>query len=295
MRAGTLWRVLAVGIWIAAASAATVAGGPSVARAESLRSPPLRIDFISVGQGDAARITSPTGKTVLVDGGPREAAGELVAFLRGHGVGPIDLVVLTHRHADHLGGLAAVVRAVGVKMFMDAPFPHPSSAYTALLAALEAAAVPVRSAERGRTVELGGGATITLTLPRAADRQVAVGRQREQREATAGLAQACCSRPMPGRRRTGCWGTGRGSPPTCGATGAGVNPRGSCGRCKRRGAACGGGRNDCSHPAPRTVEALARVPAGSTDRPRWHHHLEERRRPDQCADGGGKPGDTGGA
>jgi beta-lactamase superfamily II metal-dependent hydrolase len=180
MRAGTLRRLLAVGIWIAVAGA-SAAGRSSVARAESLapagaealppaalparRAPALRVDFISVGQGDAALITSPTGKTVLVDGGPREAAGELVAFLRGRGVGPIDLVVLTHRHADHLGGLAAVVREVGVKMFMDAPFPHPSSAYAALLAALEAAAVPVRSAERGRTVDLGGGATITLLTP----------------------------------------------------------------------------------------------------------------------------------
>jgi beta-lactamase superfamily II metal-dependent hydrolase len=127
--------------------------------------PPLRIDFIDVGQGDAALITSPTGKTVLVDGGPHESAAALTAFLRGRGIGPLDLVVLTHRHADHLGGIAAVVRAFGARLYLDAPFPHPSSGYDTLLDALEAAKVPVRNAERGRTIDLGGGATITLLGP----------------------------------------------------------------------------------------------------------------------------------
>src|SRR5690349_14903520 len=72
--------------------------------------PPLRIEFMSVGQGDAALITSPTGKTILVDGGPHEAGPALAARLRARGGGPLDLVLLTHRHADHLGGLAEVVR-----------------------------------------------------------------------------------------------------------------------------------------------------------------------------------------
>ena len=65
----------------------------------------LRIDFIAVGQGDAALVTSPTGKTVLIDGGPRASAAALTTFLRGRVKAPIDLVLLTHRHDDHFGGL----------------------------------------------------------------------------------------------------------------------------------------------------------------------------------------------
>ncbi len=127
--------------------------------------PPLRIELISVGQGDAAFITSPTGKTILIDGGPRQAGPALVSLARAHGGRPLDLVLLTHRHADHLGGLADVIRAVGARMYMDAPFPHPSKAYTALIHALDARGVPVRAAERGRRIDIGGGAWLTLLSP----------------------------------------------------------------------------------------------------------------------------------
>ena len=127
--------------------------------------PPLTIEFLAVGQGDAALITSPTGKTILIDGGPRDAGPILVARLRTQAGHPLDLVLLTHRHADHLGGLAEVVRSVGARMYMDAPFPHPTPAYTALMGALAARAIPVRSAQRGRRIDLGGGAWLTLLSP----------------------------------------------------------------------------------------------------------------------------------
>ena len=155
MRRGFRRRFLALGLLL------LVWAAPARARAPGR----LTVDFISVGQGDAALITSPAGKTVLIDGGPHESEDELLTFLRRRHVGPIDLVLLTHRHADHLGGLAAVVRAIGVRTFMDAPFPHPSPAYTALLGTLQAAHVLVRNAERGRTIDLGGGATLTLLGP----------------------------------------------------------------------------------------------------------------------------------
>jgi competence protein ComEC len=127
--------------------------------------PRLRVDFIDVGQGDAALITSPAGKTVLIDGGPHEASASLVSFLRARHTGPLDLILLTHRHADHLGGLPAVVETIGARLFMDAPIPHPGQEREHLMRALERAHVPIRDATRGRTIDLGGGATLTLLTP----------------------------------------------------------------------------------------------------------------------------------
>src|SRR6185503_5812857 len=79
---------------------------------------PLTVYFFDVGQGDSALIVSPTGKTVLVDGGPPEAGGHVADRLKALVKGPIDLVILSHPHRDHLGGLADAVRAVGAKAYM---------------------------------------------------------------------------------------------------------------------------------------------------------------------------------
>jgi competence protein ComEC len=125
----------------------------------------LRVDFIDVGQGDSALVTSPTGKTVLIDGGPRRSSRALTTFLAAHTKGPIDLILLTHRHEDHLGGLSAVVRSIGARLFLDAPVAHSGPAYAELVRMLAANGVDARLATRGRKIDLGGGATITLVGP----------------------------------------------------------------------------------------------------------------------------------
>lgn len=132
--------------------------------AGAARAGELQVEFLDVGQGDAELITSPTGKTVLIDGGPPEAARRLVERI-ARLPGPIDLVLLSHRHSDHLGGLRAALQARGARMFLDASFPHPSPLYDGLLAELQRQHIPVKNAVAGRTIDLGGGAVLTLLGP----------------------------------------------------------------------------------------------------------------------------------
>ena len=125
---------------------------------------PLRVDFLDVGQGDAILLTSPTGTTVLVDGGPEEHARALVARLRRVG-GPLDLVLMTHPHADHLGGLPLVLERIGARQFLDGGAEHPSPHYVHLVSVLARRGVVVREARAGRSIDLGGGAVLTLLAP----------------------------------------------------------------------------------------------------------------------------------
>ena len=125
----------------------------------------LHVDFLDVGRGDSALITSPTGKTVLIDGGLAEAGPTIVSFLRSRNACPLDLILLTHRHADHLGGLVHVVESCGTRLYLDAPYPHESGIYGHLLRVLESRRVPVRQAERGRSIDLGDGARLLLLGP----------------------------------------------------------------------------------------------------------------------------------
>jgi len=134
---------------------------------------PLTVYFFDVGQGDAALIVSPTGKTVLIDGGPPEADEALVPRLRQLVQGPIDLVVLTHPHLDHLGGLVKIIQAVGARRFMDPGFDHPSESYRKLLDVVGQKVGQVMtptpnpgSPETLLTVGLGEGVTLTILWPR---------------------------------------------------------------------------------------------------------------------------------
>jgi competence protein ComEC len=104
----------------------------------------LRVDFLDVGQGDAALVTMPDGTTLLVDGGGRpqfrsastesferetRSIGEAVVseYLWGRGLDRVDYVLATHADADHIEGLNAVVRnfAIGAALVGRRPPDDP--------------------------------------------------------------------------------------------------------------------------------------------------------------------------
>jgi competence protein ComEC len=81
--------------------------------------PKLRVTFFDVGQGDAALLEFPDGH-LLIDAGPLQEnydAGDrvIIPFLRSHGIRQLDAVVISHPHADHLGGLPALLGAIKIK------------------------------------------------------------------------------------------------------------------------------------------------------------------------------------
>ncbi len=133
----------------------------------------LHVDVLDVGQGDAILITSPSGGTALIDGGPDpRAAIEQVDGLLPLGKLRIDLAVLTHPHADHMNGLLELARRGRLDRVI-APPPSPSSpaspssprdAWAAELDSLGRAPV---EAVRGMTVSLTDGVLIELLNPPA--------------------------------------------------------------------------------------------------------------------------------
>ncbi len=113
--------------------------------------PPAAVVF-DVGQGDAVVVMGAQGATMLVDGGPDPAL--LGSKLASSGITSLDLVVLTHVHADHAAGLLAVVGRMPVgEMWLPAG-PHRTSSGDAVAAAAESAGVAVRSPPVGSTVRL---------------------------------------------------------------------------------------------------------------------------------------------
>lgn len=72
------------------------------------------IHFINTGNSDAILIRE-GNKAMLIDGGDNDDEDSLVAYLRGQGVDSLEYLIATHNHADHIGGLDAVVQELEVK------------------------------------------------------------------------------------------------------------------------------------------------------------------------------------
>lgn len=121
------------------------------------------VDMLDVGQGDAILLRSPEGKAVLIDAG--DGRTDIVAELQGRGVSQLDLVVVTHGHSDHLGGMEDVIRAMPVGVFMDSGVPHTSQVYQSVMQAVEESGLAYAEAEAGQRIQFGQEATIEVLWP----------------------------------------------------------------------------------------------------------------------------------
>lgn len=97
----------------------------------------LLVSFLDVGQGDSIFLRSPSGKTMLVDGGPDGSFPVIDQCLTSLGVVGLDVVIASHVHADHIGGLISVVDTYPVGDFYYPPFDADSETYFNLLDALK--------------------------------------------------------------------------------------------------------------------------------------------------------------
>lgn len=113
----------------------------------------LLVTFIDVGQGDAVLIQSPEGQTALIDGG--ESDSGIVAKLNALGVSRIDVMIATHPHSDHIGGLAQVLRAMPVSKVVTNGRPHTTLTYERFLDAIFAAQAEYIEGQQGDVIHLG--------------------------------------------------------------------------------------------------------------------------------------------
>ncbi|HUF28290.1 MAG TPA: MBL fold metallo-hydrolase [Gemmatimonadaceae bacterium] len=113
---------------------------------------PLRIVFFDVGQGDAVAIIAPDGRTVLYDGGPPST--DMPALLERQKVASVALVIASHNHADHIGGLPRVFERYRPAYYLENGIPHTTRAYERLLLAVRAAG-SLRLEPTRRTISLG--------------------------------------------------------------------------------------------------------------------------------------------
>jgi competence protein ComEC len=157
----------------------------------------LRVDFLDVGQGDAALVTMPDGTTLLVDGGgrpgflaPRGDEDDVAAFehdTRGvgdavvseylwwRGLSRVDYVLATHADADHIEGLNDVVRNFGVGAALVGRAPARDEEFARFDATARGAGVPLQLVARGDRLRFGAVTVDVLWPPPSDDTRAASG------------------------------------------------------------------------------------------------------------------------
>ncbi len=124
----------------------------------------LLMHTIDVGQGDSIFIQFPDKSTMLVDAGERDAGDTVVNYLRNLGVRKIDILVLTHPHSDHLGGMQDILGTFQIGKVWDSGYQHGSGLQRKFLETIARQKIRFGRPKAGFS-EKAGDATIEIIAP----------------------------------------------------------------------------------------------------------------------------------
>lgn len=125
----------------------------------------LRVHFIDVGQADCILVQSPDQKNMLIDAGNDTDGSKIVSYLKSQGVRKIDVLVATHPHDDHIGGMDTVIYNFDIgKMYMPDVYTH-EQVYTDLLKAIGKRKVRVLKACSGMKINFSENLDTVILAP----------------------------------------------------------------------------------------------------------------------------------
>jgi competence protein ComEC len=123
--------------------------------------------MLNVGQGDAILIQT-AEQTVLIDTSDLDEQEKLRNELKKAGVKKIDKLILTHPHADHIGGVEGVVlKDYEVGAVYDDGMPSNSKIYTRYMKLLKQKNIAHQGLKAGDTLDFGNGVTFKVFAPSA--------------------------------------------------------------------------------------------------------------------------------
>ena len=125
----------------------------------------LEVDFLDIGQGDAILIKTPYGQNILIDGGSDNTVIQRLSENLAWWDKKIDLMILTHPHSDHVGGLAGVISRYNVEKILYTGVIHNSPDYIAWLEIIRDCGIPLIIIDRPQIVKLGEDCRLDILYP----------------------------------------------------------------------------------------------------------------------------------
>ncbi|MDO8507159.1 MAG: MBL fold metallo-hydrolase [bacterium] len=125
----------------------------------------LKVTYLDIGQGDSELIEFPDGKMALIDGGPGkkvlEGLGKNMPFYKRK----IDIIFLSHPHADHVAGLVHVLSRYEVGRVVLTRAVHNAPEYQEFLKQAKDKNIPATEGIRGTEFDFSGGSKIKILYP----------------------------------------------------------------------------------------------------------------------------------
>lgn len=116
----------------------------------------LKVYYFDVGQGDSIYIKTPNGDDILIDAGDNNYGDDVVHYLNELNVDDIEVLIATHPHADHIGGLGTVLENFTVEAVYAPKVVHTSQTYEDFLLGVANEGLKITKAEAGVTLPLEG-------------------------------------------------------------------------------------------------------------------------------------------
>jgi competence protein ComEC len=115
----------------------------------------LHVFVLDIGQGDAILIKTPASQYILIDGGPDDKVLRELSRVMPFYDHTIDLLVLSHPHADHINGLIEVLKRYQVKQVLLTGAAYGYSGYKTFLELINEQKIPILFAGGEKDYRLG--------------------------------------------------------------------------------------------------------------------------------------------
>lgn len=147
----------------ACGSSASSSASPAKASAAA-KGGQLTVRMLDIGQGDAFLLEK-DGKFVMIDTGDIEHRDQIVALLHKYKVKEISKIIITHPHADHLGGMNAIFKNFKVDAIYDDGMPADTGSYKNYLKQIKANKIPYHVLKAGDEVDFFDGVKYNVLGP----------------------------------------------------------------------------------------------------------------------------------
>ncbi len=125
----------------------------------------MTVVFCDVGQGDAVLFRTPKGKKILFDGGPDKSVLDCLSRNLPFWERTLDVLILSHPHADHLNGLIEVLQRYKVKAFATEEVANSTTGYNTLKEELKKKSINTSFLSQNDVVKTADGVRFSVLSP----------------------------------------------------------------------------------------------------------------------------------